>query len=108
MYSRLFPVVACLLLCILLADSFIPNQAISAPVGSPAHIKADTTKKDTAKFITFKGLPLKAKRKIRVSTTEGSWTSVDISPDGKTILFDLLGDIYSIPSSGGKATPVTS
>ena len=29
--------------------------------------------------------------------------SVDVSPDGKTIAFDLLGDIYTIPINGGKA-----
>lgn len=39
-------------------------------------------------------------------TDEGTWMNLDVSPDGKTIVFDLLGDIYSIPISGGKATPL--
>ena len=30
-----------------------------------------------------------------------------ISPDGQTILFEFKGDIYSIPSTGGTATPLT-
>jgi tricorn protease len=30
-----------------------------------------------------------------------------ISPDGKTILFNYKGDIYSVPASGGTATPLT-
>ncbi|WP_422079605.1 amidohydrolase family protein [Ulvibacterium sp.] len=40
------------------------------------------------------------------STDEGTWMNLDVSPDGKTIVFDLLGDIYSMPISGGKATPL--
>lgn len=38
--------------------------------------------------------------------TEGTWMSVDVSPDGKTIMFDLLGDIYRMPAAGGDATLV--
>ena len=30
--------------------------------------------------------------------------SVDVSPDGTTLVFDLLGDIYTVPVAGGKAT----
>ena len=51
------------------------------------------------------GLPLKTERKIEFNTTEGTWLSLDISPDGKTIIFDLLGDLYSMPSTGGAARP---
>ncbi|QKX06233.1 amidohydrolase family protein [Aquimarina sp. TRL1] len=40
------------------------------------------------------------------STDEGTWMNLDVSPDGKTIVFDMLGDIYTIPVSGGKATPL--
>jgi Tol biopolymer transport system component len=68
---------------------------------------ADTTKKDTVKYTEYKSLPLKPARKISFTTNEGSWMSIDISPDGKTLLFDLMGDIYSVPSSGGKATAIT-
>lgn len=38
------------------------------------------------------------------STDEGTWMNLDVSPDGSQIVFDMLGDIYSIPISGGKAT----
>ena len=40
------------------------------------------------------------------TTTEGTWMNLDISPDGQTIVFDLLGDIYTIPVTGGQATPI--
>ena len=50
-----------------------------------------------------KGLPLKPARKIEFTTDEGTWLSLDVSPDGKTIVFELLGDIYTLPIEGGQA-----
>jgi Tol biopolymer transport system component len=50
-----------------------------------------------------KGLPLKSERKIEFSTDEGTWLSLDVSPDGKTVVFELLGDIYTLPITGGEA-----
>ena len=46
-------------------------------------------------------------REISFNTTEGTWMSVDISPDGRWILFDLLGHVYRVPSSGGEAECLT-
>jgi Tol biopolymer transport system component/imidazolonepropionase-like amidohydrolase len=45
---------------------------------------------------------------FQLETTEGTWMNLDISPDGKTIVFDLLGDIYSMPISGGTTTLLRS
>src|SRR5579864_3857465 len=50
-----------------------------------------------------KGLPLKSARKIEFTTDEGMWLSLDVSPDGKTVVFELLGDIYTLPIEGGTA-----
>ena len=44
----------------------------------------------------------------KISVEQGTWMNIDISPDGKTIVFDLLGDIYTMPFEGGKATELTS
>ncbi|MEH6585777.1 MAG: amidohydrolase family protein [Halioglobus sp.] len=42
-----------------------------------------------------------------LNVSEGTWMSLDVSPDGSSIVFDLLGDIYSLPIEGGKATAIT-
>jgi imidazolonepropionase-like amidohydrolase/Tol biopolymer transport system component len=42
-------------------------------------------------------------KKVTFTTEEGTWMDLDISPDGKNLVFDLLGDIYTMPVTGGKA-----
>ena len=54
-----------------------------------------------------KDLPLNPDSTVEFTTTEGSWMSVDVSPDGSTVVFDLLGDLYTVPMGGGTATRVT-
>ena len=34
--------------------------------------------------------------------------SLDVSPDGSTVAFDLLGDIYVVPIAGGEANAINS
>ena len=53
-------------------------------------------------------LPLKTARTHTFTTTKGTWMSVDVSPDGQMLVFDLLGDLYTLPIAGGKATRLTS
>lgn len=52
-------------------------------------------------------LPLEPGRTLAFTAEEGSWISLDISPDGRTLVFDLLGDLYTMPIEGGRATPLT-
>ena len=52
-------------------------------------------------------LPLEPARTLSLDTDEGTWISVDVSPDGETIVFDLLGDLYTIPLAGGDAASLT-
>lgn len=63
---------------------------------------ADKDKKDDKKE-KVEELPLKTDQKIEFTTDEGTWMSLDISPDGNMLVFDLLGDIYTMPSTGGEA-----
>ena len=44
----------------------------------------------------------------QLDVTEGTWLNVDVSPDGQSVLFDLLGDIYQMPIDGGEAVALTS
>ena len=42
-------------------------------------------------------------RTVELRLTEGTWISVSVSPSGETIVFDVLGDIYAMPATGGEA-----
>jgi imidazolonepropionase-like amidohydrolase/Tol biopolymer transport system component len=45
---------------------------------------------------------------ISIDTRSGTWMSLDVSPDGESIAFDLLGDIYLLPIAGGEARSIDS
>jgi Tol biopolymer transport system component len=47
-------------------------------------------------------------RAVNINVDEGTWMNLDVSPDGRMIAFDLLGDIYTMPISGGRPTRITS
>jgi Tol biopolymer transport system component len=68
---------------------------------------SSSTAQSDSSFTRYKDLPLKANRMFNLKTNEGTWTSLDISPDGKTIIFDMMGDLYSMPYEGGKASQLT-
>jgi Tol biopolymer transport system component len=55
----------------------------------------------------YSQLPIKPSRSISFTTDEGSYMDVQISPDGKTILFDLLGSLFLMPAKGGEAKQIT-
>lgn len=44
---------------------------------------------------------------VSLDTRTGTWMSVDVSPDGRTLVVDLLGDLYTLPIEGGEATSLT-
>ena len=73
---------------------------LAATVGLMTPVRSQTPK--------GKDLPLVATRSIDLDTDEGSWISIDVAPDGKSLVFDLLGDLYWVPLTGGPATQLSS
>src|SRR3990172_8125798 len=54
------------------------------------------------------GLPLEVAEVLKFQVDEGTWMSLDVAPDGKSLVFDLLGDIYTLPLEGGEAKRIVS
>jgi Tol biopolymer transport system component/imidazolonepropionase-like amidohydrolase len=46
-------------------------------------------------------------RTITIDTREVSWSDVDVSPDGRHLVFHMLGDIYRVGIEGGRAEALT-
>ncbi len=87
-------------------------RAAEVDGGTPATTTADAAK-DAAKEgkdkdawkVDAPGFPA---TQVSIDVTEGTWMNVDVSPNGKELVFDLLGDIYVLPIEGGEAKAVTS
>ena len=78
-----------LLICLISAGAMAQKKA---PNKSGSKKKWDVAKPgEPSKTVTF-------------TVKEGTWMNLDVSPDGKEIVFDMLGDIYKMPVAGGKAT----
>ena len=45
---------------------------------------------------------------VKFNTTEGTWLDLDVAPDGKTLVFSMMGDIYTLAISGGNAKRILS
>lgn len=58
-------------------------------------------KKEQKKWDVTK--PVEPYKEVTIRTDEGTWMNLDVSPDGATIVFDMLGDIYRMPITGGEA-----
>jgi len=72
-------------------------------IGIALSLSLNAQKKDTKKWDVSNPEGEWNFKEVKLTTDEGTWMNLDVSPDGKTIVFDLLGDIYKIPISGGNA-----
>ena len=82
---------------------------IASVAAPPIHAQpaANPSRQGAPRDPMQEGLPLRPARTLTFSTNVGHWMSVDVSPDGRTLVFDLLGDLYTMPITGGTATPLT-
>lgn len=84
-------------------------SAAAVPAGpGPAAVQPAGDDEDEPGGGTGEGLPLEVARRVPLDMTEGSWISLDVSPDGETIVFDYLGDLFTVPIAGGDAVQLTS
>ena len=74
---------------------------LSVLIIAAAHPAISQDKKEAPKWDVekFRGTT----KNFTINTDEGTWMNLDVSPDGKDIVFDILGDIYIMPISGGTA-----
>ncbi len=78
--------------------------AVTVSVLALAQVRSQEQQAETDR--AAEALVLKTTETIEFDTSEVTWPSLDVSPDGKTIVFDLLGDLYTMPIAGGTATRV--
>jgi len=76
----------------------LPPVAAKAPAASQAPAKSPKWDVSAPPGMTVRPIPIKV--------DQGTWMNVDVSPDGRTIAFDLLGDIYTMPIAGGTPTRI--
>jgi Tol biopolymer transport system component len=83
-------------------------SGLASLLGTAAQAQTAAQNDSAAKAaVTSKSLPLITTRTLSVSVNEGTWISLDLSPDGRTIVFELLGDLYTLPITGGSAVRIT-
>lgn len=85
--------------------NILKAMLIAALLSAPAIASEDEENGDNGWDVNN---PPGPKAEATIDVREGTWMNLDISPDGKTIVFDLLGDIFTIPAEGGEAKQITS
>jgi Tol biopolymer transport system component/imidazolonepropionase-like amidohydrolase len=87
------------------ASLLCPTDAEARKKKKPAAQEEAASEKDDATWNVSE--PPGDWQSITIDTEETTWSNLDVSPDGTTILFDMLGDLYTVPIEGGEATALT-
>ncbi len=82
------------------------GPAFAAPGEAPdSSAAADSAKSKESKWDVAN--PPGPRTTLEFEATQGAWISVDVHPRGHLLVFDVLGDIYTVPIGGGDATLVS-
>ncbi|MFV0477349.1 MAG: amidohydrolase family protein [Parahaliea sp.] len=87
--------------------AILTGLLITTATTLPAQASNTTTNNVARWNVNQPAYSAKAKT-VTVDTTEGTWMNLDVSPDGRQIVFDLMGDLYLLPIEGGEAHSLTS
>ncbi len=87
--------------CALLALAAASAPGLAAQTPEQADSAADAARK-------AEGLSLIPTRTLDFTTDRASFLHLDLSPDGRTLVMEILGDLYTLPVEGGEATRITS
>ena len=77
-----------------------PEQRVTGPL-TPTAAKSPASQPAKPDKWDVNAPPGMTTRPIRIAVDNGTWMNIDVSRDGRTIAFDLLGDIYTMPIAGG-------
>ena len=87
----------------------VQKQATQSRDAKPGALAPETKDPADAKPAKWNvNAPRGPGKEARIDVRSGTWMSIDVSPDGREIAFDLLGDLYVIPIGGGEARAITS
>ncbi|MFK7913705.1 MAG: amidohydrolase family protein [Pseudomonadales bacterium] len=87
--------------CVVLLTLLVPGPAHGAAATETATKAAAATKS------AAQTLPLTPTRTLSFPVRQATWLSLDLAPDGKTLVMEILGDLYLLPVNGGEALPLT-
>ncbi|GIL39085.1 amidohydrolase family protein [Roseiterribacter gracilis] len=95
--------------------AFVSPVHAHEPVQAPDHAVSEAARTAGQKpaaarpvQLSGSGLPLEAARTLAFTVQEGTWLSPDLSPDGRQIVFEMLGDLYLVDARGGTARAIAT